>query len=151
MPISSPFRSKERTEEQRCGQSADVKKYSIYFGGITIPISSSKIVSYNNYKCQHCLKYKWGIERSYFGKSNSAVVSAVMGQFLYYKGSSTHSRRWTTYVSGYYFSVYLSSNLYLLHEQKTQKSKEHYGFMDHEGNEKDSDKEKNQNSRFLDK
>ena len=32
-----------------------------------------------------------------------------------------------------------------------QKSKEHSGFMDHESNEKDSDKEKNQNPRFADK
>lgn len=43
MPISSPFRSKEKTEEQRCGQSAHVKKYSIYFWGITIPIGSGKM------------------------------------------------------------------------------------------------------------
>jgi len=36
-------------------------------------------------------------------------------------------------------------------KKQKQKSKEHSGFMDHEGNEKDSDKEKNQNSRFADK
>lgn len=36
-------------------------------------------------------------------------------------------------------------------KKQKQKSKEHSGFMDHEGNEKDSDKEKNQNPRFADK
>ena len=33
MPIPSPFRSKEKTEERRCGQSTDVQKYSNYFWG----------------------------------------------------------------------------------------------------------------------
>ena len=36
-------------------------------------------------------------------------------------------------------------------DKQTQKAKEHSGFMDHKGNEKDSDKEKNQNSRFLER
>ena len=34
---------------KRCGQSADVKKYSNYFW-VTIPIGSGKRVSFNNYK-----------------------------------------------------------------------------------------------------
>lgn len=35
--------------------------------------------------------------------------------------------------------------------KQAQKSKEYSGFMDHKGNEKESDKEKIQNSKFLDK
>ena len=35
-------------------------------------------------------------------------------------------------------------------KKQKQKSKEHSGLMDHEGNEKDSDEEKNQNPRFAD-
>ena len=36
-------------------------------------------------------------------------------------------------------------------EKQKQKSQEHSGFMDHEGNETDSDKQNNQYPRFLDK
>ena len=54
------------------------------------------------------------LERRLILESRPSIV-AVMGQFLYYKGSSILSRRSPTYVSGYYFSVYLSSNLYPLH------------------------------------
>ena len=43
-PLHSGARKK-----QRCGQSADVKKYSNYFW-VTIPIGSGKRVSFNNYK-----------------------------------------------------------------------------------------------------
>ena len=119
--------------------------------GVTIPIGSGKRVAFNNYKCQHCLKNKWGMERPYFKKQFCRVlviltwqvvsilfmrlnwrllvlerrviiesrssIAALIGQFLCYKGRSTQIRRSTTYVSGHYFSVYLSSNLYLLHEQ----------------------------------
>ena len=35
-------------------------------------------------------------------------------------------------------------------KKQKKKSKEHSGLMDHEGNEKDSDEEKNQNPRFAD-
>ena len=35
-------------------------------------------------------------------------------------------------------------------KKQKQKSKEHSGLMDREGNEKDSDEEKNQNPRFAD-
>ena len=56
------------------------------------------------------------LERRVILESRSSIA-AVMGQFLFYKGSSTQNRRSTTSVSGHYFSVYLSSNLYLLHEQ----------------------------------
>ena len=52
------------------------------------------------------------LERRLILELRSSIV-AVMGQFLYCKGSRTQSRRSPAYVSGYYFSVYLSSNFYL--------------------------------------
>ena len=43
------------------------KKYQTIFG-ITIPIGLGERVSFNNYKCQHRVKYKWGMEKPYFKK-----------------------------------------------------------------------------------
>ena len=89
------------------------------------------------------------LERCLILESRSSVV-AVMGEFLYYRGSHTQSRHSPTYVSSYYFSVLFPAICTSCIKKQKQKSKEHSGLMDHEGNDKDSDEEKNQNPRFAD-
>ena len=52
--------------------------------GVTIPIGSGKRVSFNNYKCQHRLKYKWGMERPYFKKQFCRVSVLLTWQIFFF-------------------------------------------------------------------
>ena len=84
MPISSPFRSKEKLKNKDVIHLQMSKNIQSVFG-VTIPIGSGKRVAFNNYKCQQR-------QRPYLKKQFCRVLVILTWQVFCF----VHQTEWET-------------------------------------------------------